>query len=177
MIKNEGFFWLLSLFPGLVLVFLPLRKALWLLGVAGLLAVLVLVFLPDDLVIAGHSLAGLRLGYRPGMLTQIAISLFVFDNWHLLNYLLLVTLAVLAFTARDVQLRLLPVVAVLVAAVALFVVLFTSTRFAYGAQHFTAVGRISLHLVPSLLFLSMLAFDQLFKRNYPGKLPEEGLSS
>jgi hypothetical protein len=46
----------------------------------------------------------------------------------------------------------------------LFLFLFLFTAHSTGALRFTAVGRISLHLVPTALFLCLLLFNSLQAR-------------
>lgn len=100
LIKNEGMFWLLTFIPGLILIYLPLRKALLLLAAGVALVVLAVLFLPPDLVIAGHSLADLKLEYRSQTLAAIGISFLMQDNWHLLGYLLIALIAIIMVTPR-----------------------------------------------------------------------------
>ncbi|MCB1676332.1 MAG: hypothetical protein KDI01_08575 [Halioglobus sp.] len=162
-IKNEGLYWALSLVPALLVMKLSPRQLLALgLALAALLAT-VLAALPRDLVLAGHSLAGLRLTFHPEAWPALMRQLFIFDNWHLLAYLLLllIPLALLRGVLRDRSLRAL--LAGLGSAVALYLVLFLGTKFSYGAIHYTASGRIALHLMPSLAYLAMLLFDALYR--------------
>jgi hypothetical protein len=156
LIKNEGFYWLLTFAPALVVVLLPGRKAAMLLGI-GLLALLVLLLLlPGDFAIAGHSLNRLSLHYRPAALAGIAKGIWVHDSWHLFGYLLLCLLPVGLIIPRKKAGTYLGITAALASAVGLFLVLFLFTGYASGAVRFTAVGRISVQLVPSLLFLAAL---------------------
>ena len=50
---------------------------------------------------------------------------------------------------------------VLAGAVGLFLILFLFTKYASAAVRFTAVCRISIQLVPSLMFLAMLLNNEL----------------
>jgi hypothetical protein len=47
----------------------------------------------------------------------------------------------------------------------LFIFLFTCTQFAIGAIRHTAVGRISLHLLPASLFLASLLYGYLLQES------------
>jgi hypothetical protein len=118
--------------------------------------VAVLTIFPRDLVVAGHSLARLNLHYRPEALVGVAKSIWVHDNWHLFGYLLPSILAVWLITARASAGRYLGIVTALGCAVGLFLVLFLFTGYAAGAVRYTAVGRISIQLVPGLVFLAAL---------------------
>ena len=170
-IKNEGFYWAVSLLPGLLVMKLSPRQLLALgLALAALLAT-ALTLLPRDLMIAGHSLASLRLTFYSAAWPALLRQLFVFDNWHLLAYLLLglLLVALPRGVLRDRPLRAL--LAALGGAVALYLVLFLGTKFAHGAIHYTASGRIALHLMPSLTFLAMLLFDALYRLDQPASSP------
>lgn len=164
LIKNEGFYWLLTFAPGLLLVLLPWRKAL--VGLAGMMVVLVAVLLliPQDMEIAGHSLGSLGLVFRPGAPEAIASSLFVHDNWHLFAYLLPGLLVTALFLASPGVKACIGVSGTLASAIFLFLILFIFTRYASGAIRFTAVGRISMQLIPGMMFLAVLLYDALYKK-------------
>ncbi len=164
LIKNEGFFWLLTFLPGLIVVFLPLRRALQLLAAGLVMLAMTLFFIPPDLAVAGHSLSDLGLRYRPGALAGIASSLWVQDNWHLLGYLLVALPALLFVMRRAAGTRLAGIAVTLLSAIVLFLLLFLFTRYSLGAVRFTAVGRISLHLAPALMFFCLLLWNELVAR-------------
>ncbi len=168
LIKNEGFFWLLTFLPGLVVVFLPARQVVILLS-AGLLSLgLVLLVLPGDMVIAGHSLEQLNLHFRPEALGGLRDSLLVGDSWHLFPYLLLGLVVLAAFRPGPAMENLSAIALVLASALVLFLVLFLFTKYAGGATRLTAGGRISLHLAPALLFFCLLLYGRL-ARNTTGE--------
>lgn len=159
--KNEGFYWLLTFVPALVVVLLPARKAATLLGI-GLLALLaLLLLLPGDFAIAGHSLDRLGLHFRPDAVAGIAKSILVHDSWHLFGYLLLGLAPIGLFISRAKASTYLGITVALASAVGLFLILFLFTGYASGAIRFTAVGRISVQLVPSLLFLAALLCTEI----------------
>jgi hypothetical protein len=164
LIKNEGLFWLLTLLPALFAVFLPARWSLSLLACCGLVGSALIIMLPGDLIVAGHSLNSLELGYRPGMLANIGRSLLVFDNWHLFGYLLLAAIALVACLDPRDRRRLLGPGIALFSALVLFIFLFTATRYARGALQYTAVNRIALHLVPAMMFFVLVVTDGLLRR-------------
>ncbi|WOJ92979.1 hypothetical protein R0135_14480 [Congregibacter variabilis] len=161
LIKNEGVFWLLTFVPALLMVFFPGKKALLLLLGLALIAFALLAVFPRDLVFAGHSLQELNLFYRPGAFKAVFDSLFLHDNWHLFSYLL-VSLIVLALLFRRSALMVYSGVGVaLAAATCLFLFLFVFTAYSGGALRFTAVGRISLQLVPAFMFFCLLLAKDL----------------
>jgi len=164
LIKNEGLFWLLTFIPGLIVVLLPVRRALTLL-VAGLVVLaLALLLVPPHLAVAGHSLANLKLSYRPGALAGIARSLWVQDNWHLLGYALAALAPLVLVMRKPASGRLAGIAVTLLSATLLFLFLFLFTRYSLGAVRFTAVGRISLHLAPALMFFCLLLWNELAAR-------------
>ncbi len=165
LIKNEGFYWLLTFIPALVVVLLPGRKAAILLAFLLLTLFALLLLLPGDFAVAGHSLDRLGIHYRPRAWVGIARSIWVHDSWHLLGYLLLSLLPMALMAARTQEAsRYLGITAALAAAVGLFLALFLFTGYASGAVRFTAVGRISMQLVPSLLFLAALLCNDVLTR-------------
>jgi hypothetical protein len=161
LVKNEGFYWLLTFIPALVVVLLPGRKAAVLLAFLLLTVLALLILLPGDFVVAGHSLNRLGMHYRPRALVGIAKSIWVHASWHLFGYLLLCLLPVSLIMARRQASRYLGIATALASAVGLFLVLFLFTGYALGAVRFTAVGRISIQLVPGLLFLVALLFNEV----------------
>jgi hypothetical protein len=164
LIKNEGFFWLLTFLPALVVVLLSWRHASAVLGAVLVALVAILVFLPQDLVIAGHSLGELSLRFRPGALAGTANSLWAQDNWHLLGYMLISLLLLAIFSGRSAAQSYAGTGVALLSGTVLFLVLFLFTKYSLGAVRYTAVGRISLHLIPSLMFLCLLLWNEVSVR-------------
>ena len=163
LIKNEGLFWLLSFIPGVLLALLPLRKAAWAITALVISAVCVILLVPADQVVAGHSLAGLALSFHPEALTAVAASFFSKGSWHLLAYLLPLTVFLWLLVARQHCRQYLPLLAVLGTALLLFLLLFTCTNFYKTTFRFTAVSRISLQLAPANMFLLMLLVRELWQ--------------
>lgn len=161
LIKNEGFFWMLTLMPACWVAWRGGRGLLLTMTAVGAAAAAVLLLFPRELEVAGHSLASLDLHYRPGSLAAIGRSLFLFDNWHLGAWLPPALLALVAWRTPGGLRHCAPVLAALGSALVLFIVLFTCTHFAMGAIRHTAVGRISLHLLPACLFLGSLLYGYL----------------
>ena len=149
--------------PALIVLRFPARRSVLILVGAGVILALALVVIPQNLSVAGHSLRDLHLYYRPLALAGIASSVLLQDNWHLLGYLLPALLLILIWR-KPVMGELSGTAAALLSAVVLFLLLFLFTRYSLGAVRFTAVGRISLHLVPALLFFCLLLWQQVIVR-------------
>jgi hypothetical protein len=161
LIKNEGFYWLLTFIPALVVVMMPGRKAALLLSCLLLAAIGLLALFSPDLAVAGHSLNRLRLHYRPEALAGIGSIFWVHDSWHLFAYLLILVLPAGLIRSGSRASNYQGIIAALASAVGLFLILFLFTRYASGAVRFTAVGRISAQLIPGLVFLAMLLTSEL----------------
>lgn len=162
-IKNEGFFWALT---GGVLLAWPLLRGPRLLPALAVSLVTMpalLFILPQDLVVAGHSLASLDLQYHPGAFPALLFHLFATDSWHLLGLLLVATPGLAWYARRDLDLEL-GLLLALGAALILYLVLFCGTDFSDGALRLTASGRIGLHLTPALTFLAMLLYAACERR-------------
>jgi hypothetical protein len=164
LIKNEGMYWFLTFFPALVVVLMPGRRAAVLLGTLLFLLLILLVYIPRDLVIAGHSINVLKLGYQPHALAGIVKNFWVHGNWHLFAYLLIGVLP-LGFALLKQKIGAYRgIVAALAFAIVLFLFLFTSTGYAVGAIQFTSVGRVGVQLVPGVLFLIALFTHAIVSR-------------
>jgi hypothetical protein len=162
LIKNEGFYWLLTFVPALAVVLLPRCKAVILLVLILLTLICLLAFIPADLIIAGHSLKQLNLRYRPEAVAGIARNFWVYGNWHLFGYLL-IFLLLASLRKRGIKnTPYLGIITALASALGLFLILFLFTGYAGGAVRSTAVGRISVQLIPGLVFLAMLLTHTLF---------------
>ncbi|WP_165954380.1 hypothetical protein [Seongchinamella unica] len=154
LVKNEGFYWLLSLGPGLLLAVAGLRRGLTVLAAAALALLLTLYWLPGDFAIAGHSLASMEFGYRPESWLSIYLSTLVHANWHLLVYLLLIALLLVPMKAR----AMIPLAAVVIAAICLYLTLYLVTDNAHGAVRFTSLNRVALQLMPAAAFFTLSVF-------------------
>lgn len=158
-LKNEGFFWALTLLPAAMVLLMPFRTLLvtLLIGLGGV--IVSLLILPADVTVAGHSLQGLELAYRDGAASALLIP-FQRGTWNLLGLLVLLVPLALALSRGEDRL-LLAVSVAIGSAVSLYLILFTMTRFAYGAIHLSASSRIALHLMPGLALLCLLAWLQI----------------
>ncbi len=154
LIKNEGFYWFLTLLPGILLVLAGLRRGLLILAALALALLLVLWLLPADTVVAGHSLAAADIHYRPESWLPIYLSFMVHDNWHFLAYLVLVALVAAPFFWRTTT----ALAAVILSALLLYLLLYLFTSNAVGAVRFTSLNRVALQLMPAVGFFTLVVF-------------------
>jgi hypothetical protein len=151
-VKNEGLYWLLSLLPGMLLMLVGVRRGLLWLALLAVPFFVAVWLLPDDAMVAGHSLESLDITYRPEGWMPILQSFFIHDNWHLLGYFTVLALAVTAFKFH----RELPFMMVLMSAIALYLVLYVLTSNSVGAVKFTSLNRVALHFMPSAAFFCLV---------------------
>jgi len=170
LVKVEGLLWLATFIPAIAIVLLRWQLSLLFLGFTCGAVALLLVFLPQDVALAGHSLESLLIFYRPRATEQLIASFWYYGNWNLLAYLVAaLPLLVIAINPSDrYQLR--GLLALMVSVVAIFVFLFIYTRFAAGAIRLTGVSRVAMHFVPAMLFLLMLLVNSKIHAS-----PDEGL--
>jgi hypothetical protein len=116
--------------------------------------------MPQDAQIAGHSLADIDIRYRAQSLQPIYLSFLVHDNWHFLAYLTLAALAAVPLHAREA----LPLAAVMVSVLLLYLALYLLTSNAIGAEHFTSLNRVALQLMPAAGFFTLAVFTSLARR-------------
>jgi hypothetical protein len=161
LIKNEGFYWLLSFIPGLVLVMLPARTAAVTLGGLALAALVLYGLVPHDLAIAGHSIDSIQAGYHPESWQPILLSAWVQDNWHLLGYLFAIFLLAALCCARRQLAALVPVLATLFTALVMYLMLYLFTSHYVGAINYTSLNRVALQLTPALGFVAVLLYMAL----------------
>lgn len=158
-VKQEGFFWLLSILPAVLLIRIGWRRSLPVFAFALVLVLLLLFFLPPTTVIAGQSLEAIDLRYRPAGWQPIYFSLLVHDNWHLLVYLFLLALPTLFVLKDDLPLHAIGLC--LLCAFGLYVILFIATDRVSGAVTYTAINRVGLQLMPSVAFFTLQVFSSL----------------
>jgi len=163
LIKNEGFYWLLCLIPGLLVAQLGTRNAARVLSGLASAALAVCLIVPHDLSIAGHSIDSMQLAYHPESWLPILRSFWLDDNWHLLSYILALFLLANIFLARERLPQLVPTLAVMATAVGMYLALYLLTRHAYGAVNYTSLNRVALQLVPGLSFIAVLLYLNISK--------------
>lgn len=161
LVKNEGFYWLLSLAPGILLATVGARRSLAIIVVATVALLLLLWILPPDLSIAGHTMESIDPKYRPESWYPIYLSALVHDNWHLTGYLFFAALLIVPFYARPV----LPLAAVMAATIVLYLALYLLTSNAHGAVRFTSLNRVALQFMPALGFFILAVYLAL---SHPG---------
>ncbi len=120
-------------------------------------ALVAILLIPTGAVIAGHSLDSLAIAYRPESWTPIFQGFFVFDNWHLLGYFAVLALAVTILKTREAV----PLLMVILSAIALFLFLYLFTSNAFGAVRFTSLNRVALHFMPSVAFFCLVVLGLL----------------
>ena len=184
LLKNEGAVWLLTALPAL-LAATALGRA-WLrytlLGLALAGAVLLVYLRRYGLIDDWADSLGLALSaelLRVPLLGEIRIApeasiepfvrnLFIYDNWHLLYYLLPVLVALSA--VNIVTRPLLLVGSLLIAGgIAMLFLLFFFTEAHLWAEQATSINRLFLHLAPALVFYLLLLFTGLAEHH--GKAP------
>ena len=185
LIKQEGAVWATLFVPALLALWLPLRGWLllavllaalalgvWLTGGLSLTLPLLgeLSIAPDRIQVPG--LGDYQWAYQ-GDWQPIWRHLFVFSNWHLLAFALLVALAVALYQA----LRGSPTeawqragLAWVLAALLAFYLLFFWTVAAEWAAKGTSINRILLQFVPALVFWMLTLWVKL--RTHPDSLPQ-----
>jgi len=167
LIKNEGFIWAATLIPAVAVAFLRRREAAKFYLLLGLMAILLLLLLPQDLVIAGFTPKQLAPSFNPDALRGVITSMWLHDNWHLFGYMLLVLLPLGILTPGAITRKFLGISVALGSAVAALLFLFLLTGYSLGAVNLAAVGRLTIQLTPGLMFLCALLFSDLLQRQQP----------
>lgn len=163
-IKNEGAIWPLTLIPAIAAAFLARREAAKLFILLCLIALLLWLVVPKSWIIAGISLNQLQPTFHPDALNGVFVSVFIHDSWHLFGYMLIALVPLSLLMPGALTRTFLPLTVSLASCVGLFLFLFLFTGFGWGAANFTAVGRLSIQLVPGLVFLAALLFNELLNR-------------
>lgn len=164
LIKLEGTVWLAMFTPALLVVWLrgwPLRVF------AGLGAGLIITWwslggMAFDISGLGHFtlrpnlievpyLGRFALGYHHGTWGSVWKNFFVLANWHLLWYLVLISLVIAVPKWRAERWR--RIMAVFIGSCVLMLfVLFFCTDAQHWAAQYTSINRVFMHFVPALLF-------------------------
>ncbi len=160
-LKNEGTVWAASLLPALVAMLLPRSEVLKFFVLLVLLAILAVLVIPSDMVIAGTTMQDLMPTFDPEGLGGLVKSLWLHDNWHLMGYLLLGAGPVALLLRERVMRHHVGFLLALGSAAAAFLYLFLFTGFAGGAKDLSGVGRLCLHLAPGLLFMAAVFYRDL----------------
>jgi len=164
-VKNPGWFWALTIVPGLAVALLPrygLRVALF--GFAGA-AIALVVLARFKLNLFNYQL---RLNYEPAW-GDLGKSYFLFGNWHLLWY---GAIAVAALAWRQLLTPLLAPLTMIVAAGLLFLFfVFSFTNASTFISDQTTVNRATLHFAPLIVVYMVLAW-QAFVAQWAATHPE-----
>lgn len=155
LIKIPGIAWALTLVPGIVMALLP-RHGLKLVGIGLGVATLILLALAQfEPTLLGYRL---HLDFRPSW-QSLGEADFLFDNWHLLAYAVVVL--TLLGARRLATPPLAPLAAVVASALAFLFVVFAFTNAAEWMADFTTVNRATLPLAPLLMCLCVLLWREL----------------
>jgi hypothetical protein len=172
-LKTEGYLWSLTLVAGLV-VALASRHAFIRLAVLALVGLVVLAvfrqFAPDSL----HPFLQQFTPFSMKGLLGIIKSVFLHANWHLFTYLLPVIAVLSLLLSMSVVKTYRGIATALIISVGAFLFLFLFTVFWMGAANFTGVGRLSLQLVPGLMFLCALLSNEILTRGSVRAAPGKG---
>ncbi|MCB1826625.1 MAG: hypothetical protein KDJ54_19405 [Candidatus Competibacteraceae bacterium] len=171
-IKLEGAVWLLLFLPALLAARL---RGWWLLALAGMALALGWVwwltggvefaipglgeFRLTPALIQVPYLGRFALGYR-GSWDPVVMNFLVLANWHLLGYLMLLTVGVAVIAAirrGTARWQRAGLVFVVTSLLALFV-LFFLTDAQHWAEQYTSINRVFLEFVPAFLFWVLIVF-------------------
>jgi len=170
-LKIEGYMWTLTLAPGLIVALAAKHAVIRLAGI-GLLCVIVLALFRQ---VAPESLHPFLQQFTPFSmkgLMGIIKSVFLHANWHLFAYLLPMVAALSLLLPLSVLKAYRGIATSLIIAVGAFLFLFMFTVFWLGSANFTGVGRLSIQLAPSLMFLCALLSNEILARQvWPTKTP------
>ncbi|MCH9699621.1 MAG: hypothetical protein K0U68_16105 [Gammaproteobacteria bacterium] len=96
----------------------------------------------------------------------LAINYFVLPNWNLLIYIVMTGILVCIFsphlTSQGRRLILTPITILLLY---VFVLFFLTQNYTW-AEHYSSINRITLHLIPTVLFCLVLFFDKRFQNRH-----------
>jgi hypothetical protein len=151
--------------PALVLAFCRIKRGTFFIACLCLTTLILIWLLPDNATIAGQTLEGLDLYYRPESWHSIYEALLVQDNWHLLGYISIALVMLVLTAARSSLPPLAPLAGVVFSAFCMFLVLYLFTRHSHGALHFTSINRVALQLIPTIAFFTMLLYLRLYKED------------
>ncbi len=163
-IKNPGWFWALTLVPGVLVTLMP-RFGLKLAAGGGVVAVVLLVVLAQsNVTIFNYRLS---LVFDPAW-PALAQSYFLLGNWNLLWYAA-IGLAVLAWRQLFAP-PLVPLTVVLIAGLLFLFVVFGFTNARVWVDDQTTVNRATLHLAPLVVVFLILGF-RAFAANWASARP------
>jgi hypothetical protein len=159
-IKKEGIVWALTLLPP-VLVAINRRVGLAAAALLGAAMLGYLLYGPGELNVLGYTL---RTEFSNVSLPLLE-HLFEMDNWHLLWYLALGTMALRWRALFSAAMA--PMTVTMLGAFAFVFVVFFFSNAAFGVADETLVNRLPLHMVPVLAFYLILLWRQA-----PERLPD-----
>lgn len=173
-IKNPGWFWALTLVPGLVVTLLPrygVRVAVTGFAVAGLALVALARF---KLALFNYQF---NVDFNPAW-GDLAQSYFLLGNWHVLWY---GAIAVAVLAGRQLLTpAMAPLTAIVVGGLLFLFFVFGYTTASYYITDQTTVNRATLHLAPLVVVFMVLAwraFAQRWAATHPTPAPEPAAAS
>ncbi|NND66551.1 MAG: hypothetical protein HKN19_03090 [Halioglobus sp.] len=164
-LKNEGTIWAASLAPAFAAMLLPRTETLKFFVLLALLVILAILVIPNNMVIAGTTLADLLPRFNPEGLKGLLQSVWLHDNWHLQGYVLLGAVPAVVLLRERVTQHHLGFLLALAAAAGAFLYLFLFTGFSGGAKDLSGVGRLWLHLCPGLMFMAAVFYRDLVAKD------------
>ena len=156
LIKTPGIVWALTFVPATLVVLLP-RVGLMLAGALAALALILLGILAQtDPIILGYKL---HANFSP-VWAPLLQNYFVLDNWHLF-WFLFVGLALISYKSLFGPFLRAKTVLMLTGLAFLGAVFFFTMAEAWVTD-FTTVNRATLHIIPALMFYTMLLAQRYF---------------
>jgi len=167
LIKTEGVVLLLTVIPLLLVIRMPsavLKKVMIICCISlVLMGTFVVAYSPIELNIP--YLGKFFIAYH-SVWDAVITNYLALPSWHLLIYLVIVGLMIASF-AKSVssQQRKLILIPALVLFGYLFVLFFLTQNYTW-AEKYSSINRITLHLLPSIVFCLFLIFDKRFQNRH-----------
>lgn len=159
--KTEGIVLLLTLVPIWLVMQLPsiILKKLTVISIISLIALIVIIVAFSPIQVNIPYLGKFLFAYH-SVWDAVIINYFELPSWHLLGYVIVVGLLYSCLTPTlSTQQRKLILTPTVVLLGYLFVLFFLTQNYSW-AQQYSSINRITLHLLPSILFCLLLIFDK-----------------
>ncbi len=162
--KTEGVVLLLTLLPIWIVVKSPstILTKLAIISCVAILAMIGAITLFSPIELNLPYLGKFLINYH-SVWDAVIINYFELPSWHLLGYLTVIGFLYSCFTKSLTLLQRKLVLTPLITLVGYLFVLFFLTQNYTWAQQYSSINRITLHLLPSILFCLLLIFDKRFK--------------
>ena len=155
LIKTPGIVWALTLVPGAIIVLLPRHGTKIVVALFAVAAVALVALAKFEVIALGYRL---QLDFQPAWYSLFA-TYFLFGNWNLLWYMVIVLFALGWRSQRGP--KLVPLTAVVAAAFGFLFLVFAFTNAAAWVADFTTVNRATLHFAPLLLTFCVLLWNEI----------------